>query len=109
MGEQQEGPQGTEPNRCCVMVERLQVGMLLEKRRLGIRLARWRLSERQNHNRNFMRAPLPSTQNDHTDHQETEENEPYEDVVTMFLNHSIQKLRNKADIEHRVFHTFNQG
>ena len=79
--------------------------MLPERWWFRIRLALWRITQGQDHHRNVMHRMLAAAHNNPGDDGETEEDEPEEKVITMFLNQIIQELGHTRDVHNRVFHT----
>jgi len=83
----------------------LKVGTLLEQRGwFRVRLAPWRLTQWQNHYRDFMHGPLAAAHNNPGDEDDAEVKEPDKKIVSVILNQAIQELRKASDIEHRVIH-----
>jgi hypothetical protein len=85
------------------------VVMLLERRWFRIRLATWRIAQRQNHYWNVMHRMLATAHNNPDDDEETEEDEADEKILPMLLNQTIQELGHTRDIRNRVFHTILRG
>src|SRR5579883_2558192 len=83
--------------------------MFLEQRRFRIRLTLRRMTQWQNHHRNFMHRTFSATHNNPGDDEETQKNEPDEKILPMFLNQMIQELGHTGDINNRVFHTILRG
>ena len=79
--------------------------MLLERWWFRIRLAPWRIAQWQDDHRNVMHRTFAAAHNNPGDDGETEEDEPEEKVIPMFLNQIIQELGHTRDVHNRVFHT----
>ena len=87
------------------MVGGLLVGMFLEWWWFRIRLAPWRIAQRENHDRNFMHRAFAGAHNNPGDDEETEKDKADEKILPMLLNQTIQELGHTGDINNRVFHT----
>jgi hypothetical protein len=83
--------------------------MFLEWWWFRIRLAPWRIAQRENHNRNFMHRTFAAAHNNPGDDEETEEDKTDEKILPMLLNQTIQELGHTGDIHNRVFHTILRG
>lgn len=83
--------------------------MFLEWWWFRIRLAPWRIAQRENHNRNVMHRMFATAHNNPDDDEETEEDKTDEKILPMLLNQLIQELGNTGDIHNRVFHTILRG
>jgi len=83
--------------------------MFLEWWWFSIRLAPWRIAQRENHNQNVMHRTFATAHNNPGDDEETEEDKTDEKILPMLLNQMIQELGNTGDIHNRVFHTILRG
>ena len=83
--------------------------MFLEWWWFRVRLAPWRIAQRENHNRNVMHRMFATAHNNPGDEEETEEDKTDEKILPMFLNQMIQELGNTGDIHNRVFHIILRG
>ena len=83
--------------------------MFLEWWWFRIRLAPWRIAQRENHNRNLMHRMFATAHKNPGDDEETEEDKTDEKILPMLLNQMIQELGHTGDIHNRVFHTILRG
>lgn len=78
--------------------------MFLERWWLRIRLAPWRIAQRENHNWNVMRRTFATAHENPSDGEEAQKNEQDKEVITMILNQTIQNLGDTRNDFYRVFH-----
>ena len=87
----------------------LRVGVFLERRWLGVRLATWCIAQRENHHRNFMHRTFATTHKNPGDEDQGHEYRSGEEIITVVLYQPIQKLGGARNDFHRVFHLLLSG